>query len=100
MPADSHEILTRVHGGVGFITLNRPSAINSLTHSMVIAMHQTLSDWAGDDEVRAVVVDGAGERGLCAGGDVVAIYHVDEEGLIASLRAFWEFDQLRMLPPE
>ena len=94
MPADSHEIPTRVHGGVGFITLNRPSAINSLTHSMVIAMHQTLSDWAGDDEVRAVVVDGAGERGLCAGGDVVAIYHsAKADG--AEARAFW-FDEYRL----
>lgn len=94
MQADSQEILTRVHDGVGYITLNRPSAINSLNHTMVTAMHQTLSDWAGDDDVRAVVVDGAGERGLCAGGDVVAIYHsARADG--AEARAFW-FDEYRL----
>ena len=37
-------------------------------------MTEALTGWAGDDTVRAVVLDGAGERGLCAGGDVVAIY--------------------------
>ena len=94
MPAESDEILTRVHAGVGFVTLNRPKAINSLTHTMVTAMDGRLADWAGDDGVRAVVVDGAGERGLCAGGDVVAIYQSAKAGG-ADARAFW-FDEYRL----
>ena len=52
MPAESDQILTRVHNGVGFVTLNRPNAINSLTHTMVTAMHTALDDWADDDDVR------------------------------------------------
>lgn len=94
MPDESDQILTRVHGGVGFVTLNRPNAINSLTHTMVTAMHKTLDDWAHDRDVRAVVVNGAGERGLCAGGDVVAIYHSAKAGG-ADARAFW-FDEYRL----
>ncbi|MCX6483451.1 MAG: enoyl-CoA hydratase/isomerase family protein [Mycobacterium sp.] len=94
MSADTDEILTRIDGRVGFLTLNRPKAINSLTHTMVIAMDAALADWARDDAVDAVVVSGAGERGLCAGGDVVAIYHsVQADG--AEARRFW-FDEYRL----
>ena len=94
MSADTDEVLARVDGGVGFITLNRPKAINSLTQTMVTAMDATLAAWAQDDDVRAVVVGGAGERGLCAGGDVVAIYHSAKAGG-ADARRFW-FDEYRL----
>ena len=94
MSADTDEILTRIDGRVAFLTLNRPKAINSLTHTMVIDMDAALADWARDDAVDAVVVSGAGERGLCAGGDVVAIYHsVQADG--AEARRFW-FDEYRL----
>ena len=94
MSADTDEILTHVDGGVGLLTLNRPKAINSLTHAMVTAMDATLAAWATDDDVMSVVVSGAGDRGLCAGGDVVAIYHsVQADG--AEARRFW-FDEYRL----
>lgn len=94
MSADTDEILARVDGGVGFLTLNRPKALNSLTHTMVAALDTTLTAWSDDDTVRAVVVHGAGERGLCAGGDVVAIYHSAKAGG-ADARQFW-FDEYRL----
>ena len=85
---ESDEILTRVDGGVGFLTLNRPKAINSLTHSMVTEMHKVLTAWERDDAVRTFVLAGAGERGLCAGGDLVALYHsVRADG--SDARQFW-----------
>ena len=94
MSNDTEEILTRIDGRVGFVTLNRPKAINSLTQGMVTAMDATLTDWADDDRVGAVVVAGAGDRGLCAGGDVVAIYHsAQADG--AQARQFW-FDEYRL----
>ncbi|EHB56521.1 3-hydroxyisobutyryl-CoA hydrolase [Mycolicibacterium rhodesiae JS60] len=94
MTAESDEVLTRVDGGIGFLTLNRPKAINSLTHNMVTIIAKALTDWADDDGVRAVVLTGAGERGLCAGGDVVAIYHsARDQGHEA--RSFW-FDEYRL----
>jgi len=94
LSADTDEILARVDSGVGFLTLNRPKALNSLTHTMVTALDTTLTAWSDDDTVRAVVVHGAGERGLCAGGDVVAIYHSAKAGG-ADARQFW-FDEYRL----
>ncbi len=91
---DTDEVLTHVDGGVGVITLNRPKALNSLNQTMVTAIDATLAGWAHDEKVRAVVVNGAGERGLCAGGDVVAIYHSAKAGG-ADARRFW-FDEYRM----
>jgi enoyl-CoA hydratase/carnithine racemase len=91
--AESDEVLTRVDGGVGLITLNRPKAINSLNHPMVNALSAVLARWENDDAVRAVVLSGAGERGLCAGGDVVAVYHsARKDGVEA--RRFWRDEYL------
>ncbi len=59
-----------VHGGIGRITLNRPKARNALNTGMVLAIKRQLDEWDLDPQVRAVVVVGAGEHGLCAGGDV------------------------------
>jgi enoyl-CoA hydratase len=88
------EILTRVDNGVGILTLNRPKAINSLNQTMVDVLAETLAAWADDDDIRAVLVEGAGERGLCAGGDVVALYHSARADGSAA-RKFW-FDEYRM----
>ena len=86
--AENEDVLVTVENGVGLITLNRPKAINSLTHPMVTAMSKVLTDWERDDDVRAVVLSGAGERGLCAGGDIVAIYHsARADG--SEARQFW-----------
>ncbi|MEV0033861.1 enoyl-CoA hydratase/isomerase family protein [Nocardia sp. NPDC050793] len=68
------EVLIDKRDGLGLITLNRPKAINALNHPMALAITDALRAWAEDDEVRTVVVTGAGERGLCAGGDIVAIH--------------------------
>jgi len=91
--ADTDEILTRIARGVGFLTLNRPKAINSLTHSMVTTMHRVLTEWEHDDDIRAVVLSGAGERGLCAGGDVVAVYR-SARGDGVEARRFWRDEYL------
>ncbi|CAJ1580396.1 enoyl-CoA hydratase/isomerase family protein [[Mycobacterium] wendilense] len=88
------EILARVDNGVGILTLNRPKAINSLTQTMVDVLNEKLKAWASDDNIRAVLVEGAGERGLCAGGDVVALYHSARADGSAA-RKFW-FDEYQM----
>lgn len=93
MTDESDEVLTEVEGNVGLITLNRPKAINSLNQQMVDALSTILTGWANDDAVRAVVLSGAGERGLCAGGDVVSIYHsARKDGVEA--RRFWRDEYL------
>jgi len=90
---ESDEVLTRVDGGVGLITLNRPKAINSLNQPMVDALSAILTRWEADDAVRSVVLSGAGDRGLCAGGDVVAVYNsARADG--AEARRFWHDEYL------
>ncbi|MGW4247582.1 enoyl-CoA hydratase/isomerase family protein, partial [Nocardia sp. NPDC004722] len=69
------EVLVEKRDGLGLITLNRPRAINALNHPMALTILEALRAWADDDEVRTVVLTGAGERGLCAGGDIVAIHN-------------------------
>lgn len=90
---ESDEVLTRVDGGVGLITLNRPKAINSLNQPMVDALRAVLTRWEADDAVRAVVLSGAGDRGLCAGGDVVAVYHSARKDGV-EVRKFWRDEYL------
>jgi len=63
-------VITRKVGQIGRITLNRPKALNALNQEMVEAMTAALLDWRGDDTIKAVVVDGEGEKGFCAGGDI------------------------------
>ncbi|QXV57698.1 enoyl-CoA hydratase/isomerase family protein [Amycolatopsis sp. TNS106] len=83
-----------VESGIGRITLNRPRALNSLNHGMVLAMLDHLEAWRADPGVRAVLIDGAGDRGLCAGGDIRAIHEDARGGGTASLR-FWA-DEYRL----
>ncbi|MDT5317385.1 MAG: enoyl-CoA hydratase [Mycobacterium sp.] len=86
--AENEDILVNVENGVGQLTLNRPKAINSLTHGMVTDVEKALRNWANDDSVHTVLLSGSGERGLCAGGDVIAIYH-SAKGNGAEARSFW-----------
>jgi enoyl-CoA hydratase len=67
-------VLARSRGGLGRITLNRPRAINALDLDMIEKIARALDDWEDDPDVGIVVLDGAGDRGLCAGGDVRSLY--------------------------
>jgi len=64
------EILFRVEGRAGIISLNKPATIHALTLHMVHAMTARLQDWAADPAVEAVILDHADGRGFCAGGDI------------------------------
>lgn len=68
--SDEPEILTRIESGVGRITLNRPKALHALNRGMCEAMIAALLDWRADEAVKSVLIDHAGERGFCAGGDI------------------------------
>ncbi|MEV6330516.1 enoyl-CoA hydratase/isomerase family protein [Streptomyces sp. NPDC051909] len=88
------EVLVHTQGRAGLLTLNRPRAINALTHGMVRRIDEALTAWAGDPAVGTVVLRGAGERGLCAGGDIRAIHADAVAGGSASV-AFWR-DEYRL----
>jgi enoyl-CoA hydratase len=71
---DEPHVLFEKRGVVGLITLNRPKALNALTHGMCLQMAMQLHAWAGQDDVKCVVVRGAGDRAFCAGGDIRSLY--------------------------
>ncbi|MBV9510080.1 MAG: enoyl-CoA hydratase/isomerase family protein [Caulobacteraceae bacterium] len=64
------EIIVRREGAVGRLTLNRPRALHALTLEMCRLMTEALLGWRADPGVELVLVDHAGERGFCAGGDI------------------------------
>jgi len=68
-PAASR-LLVRAEGSVGRITLDRPEAINAVDHGMIRGIADALDRWEHHPDIRLVLLDGAGDRGFCAGGDV------------------------------
>ncbi len=66
-------LLTRVEDRLGRITLNRPRQINALTLPMIDSIRRALAGWRDDPRVAVVLIDGSGERGLCAGADIRAL---------------------------
>ena len=64
------DVLIRVNGPIGHISLNRPKALHALTLPMCHAMSAALTAWADDDAIKAVIIDHAEGRGFCAGGDI------------------------------
>jgi len=90
-----NDVLFARRGGLGMITLNRPTAINALNHGMVTAITERLEDWADDRSVRTVLIGGSGARGLCAGGDIVSLYRDATSGDGRESAAFWA-DEYRL----
>ncbi|MFI8521703.1 enoyl-CoA hydratase/isomerase family protein [Streptomyces sp. NPDC085481] len=88
------DVLVHTEGRAGFLTLNRPRAINALTHAMVRLIDEALTGWEHDPAVDTVVIRGAGERGLCAGGDIRAI-HADARAGGTESVDFWR-DEYRL----
>lgn len=88
-PSSDDSVLLRTDGRAAYITLNRPKAINALTHAMALHISAALADWEGDEKVEAVVITGAGERGLCAGGDIRAVREAVISGEPRAAAAFW-----------
>ncbi len=74
------EVLVGAEGALRRLTLNRPKALNALTLGMATTMTERLTAWASDPTVGAVMIDGAGERALCAGGDLRRLYDAAKAG--------------------
>ncbi len=69
VPSDA-PVLARVEGAVGRLTLNRPRALHALTTEMCRLMTDALLAWRDDPAMALVMIDHAGDRGFCAGGDI------------------------------
>ncbi|NEB91272.1 enoyl-CoA hydratase/isomerase family protein [Streptomyces bauhiniae] len=91
------EAPVRVHtiGRAAHLTLNRPKALNALNHDMVRRVDEALTEWERDPTVKTVVVTGAGERGLCAGGDIRAVHDDARDGDGTASAEFWR-DEYRL----
>ncbi len=74
------EILFERRGRLGLVTLNRPQALNALTHGMALALERQLELWRDDKAVAVVAIRGAGDRAFCAGGDIRALYEAGRPG--------------------
>ena len=83
------EILFDERDGIGRVILNRPRALNALTHDMVRALDARLAAWARDDAIAKVVIEGAGRRAFCAGGDIRDLYAVMTRGDAPFIDAFY-----------
>ena len=67
------EVIFTEENGVGIITLNRPERLNALTYSMVQLINQNLNSWETNNNINCIIIEGAGDRSFCAGGDVVKL---------------------------
>lgn len=78
------EVLSEVRGQVGFITLNRPRALNALSLGMVRELMGALLAWQHDDKVLAVAIRGSNKAGpfgaFCAGGDIRFLHQAGSQG--------------------
>ncbi len=74
------QIVSNVTGNLGHITLNRPKALNALTQPMVDEITRLLLVWEADERIGAVLIDGAGDRAFCAGGDVILLHDSGKAG--------------------
>jgi len=73
------EIINGKHGDIANITLNNPKALNALNVEMIDAMQAHLDICEADDSIKAVFLQGSGDKAFCAGGDVVGLYHSMKE---------------------
>ena len=74
------DLIVRRDGAAGIIRLNRPKAINAMTFEMSIGIDKALDQFEADPSVGLVLLEGAGERGLCAGGDIRGLYESSRAG--------------------
>ena len=84
-----NDILFERRGAAGIVTLNRPKALNAVTHGMPLALRAQLDRWANDDAVTRIVVTAAGDRAFSAGGDIRVLYDLGKSGQHDAALQFW-----------
>ncbi len=92
---DMTDIIIRKTGRAGHITLNRPKALNALTWDMCLAIEGALDEWRNDADVALILIDGAGDRAFCSGGDIAEMYATAGRGDYDYGQRFWR-DEYRL----
>jgi enoyl-CoA hydratase/carnithine racemase len=88
-PLNDQPVKPVIDHRVGRILLDRPRALNALDLTMIRQITETLQNFASDPKIHAVVIEGAGGRAFCAGGDIRAIRDAALAGDTASIHAFF-----------
>lgn len=79
LPKDSNMYIDVViNNHIGFINLNRPKALNSLSLEMIRDFTQALLQWRDDPAVHSIVIQSVHEKGFCAGGDIRFFYNAGQ----------------------
>ncbi len=89
------DLITEIAGKMGRITLNRPDALNALTYDMCLEVEATLDTYEAFDAVSVIVIDAAGDKAFCAGGDIAEMYRTATAGDFDYGRKFWT-DEYRL----
>jgi enoyl-CoA hydratase len=83
------DLLVWREGVAGRLRLNRPQALNALTHDMALGIEKALLEWRDDEAVKLVIIDATGDKAFCAGGDIQQLYALGKAGDYEPARRFW-----------
>lgn len=89
MTTPEPEIICERQGAAGLLVLNRPKALNALTHNMVLTVAAQLREWAANPAITRVVLTAAGDRAFCAGGDLRFVVELCRAGRSHDALRFW-----------
>lgn len=89
------DLITKIQGHAGRMTLNRPDALNAMTYEMCLEIERQLDLWERDDAVKIVILDAVGDKAFCAGGDIAKMYETAKAGDYDYGRKFWT-DEYRL----
>ncbi|HUB50465.1 MAG TPA: enoyl-CoA hydratase/isomerase family protein [Acetobacteraceae bacterium] len=87
--SEVQNVIARKDGRAGRILLNRAKALNALDLDMIRALTRALTGWQDDPQVHVVVIEGAGDRAFCAGGDIIALRDAQRSGNRPAADAFF-----------
>ncbi len=73
-------LLTQQEGPIAIITINRPEALNTLTHELILNLTKEAKRWSAEKEIRVIILTGSGNRAFVGGVDVRAMMDLDPEG--------------------
>ncbi|NBX84071.1 MAG: enoyl-CoA hydratase/isomerase family protein [Gammaproteobacteria bacterium] len=90
-------VICEILGQVGFLTLDRASALNALSVAMIESIYHTLLDWQENPAVKVVVIRSKDSKVFCAGGDIRALYHHRQEPIADRLGFFAKEYQMNLL---
>ncbi|MFD2170262.1 enoyl-CoA hydratase-related protein [Tumebacillus lipolyticus] len=92
-------LLFEVQDGVGIISLNRPKALNALNSTLLNEMGALLDDIAKDEQIKVVVITGAGEKAFAAGADIAEMQSLNAmDGRAFSANGMKHISKLETIP--